>query len=495
MLSSVDLNKTMPKEEYNEEIKKLEIEIGVLQRKAKEIKIPIIIVFEGWDAAGKGTLINNLILPLDPRGFSVFKIIEPNEEERYRPFLWRFWTKIPERGRISIFDNSWYRKVSIDIINKDITDDKIENDFKDIKAFEKQLTDDGYLVLKYFLHISKKVQKERMKKLEKNKSTSWRVTKKDWKHHKIYDKFLNVYQKMIESTDTDNAPWTIIESTDKKFASIKIFKTLIKILNEAIIKKEKQINSIPASNENHIIHDNSINTSILDQINPAIDIPDDQYKNQLKEYQNRLRDLEYIIYKKRIPVIILYEGWDAAGKGGNIRRLIQKMDPRGYEVIPISAPNDIEKAHHYLWRFWNKMPKAGHIAIFDRSWYGRVMVERVEGFCSDNEWKRAYNEINEMEKHFINFGMVLVKFWLHIDKDEQLRRFKERESTSYKNWKLTDEDWRNREKWDFYKLAIDEMLYRTSTSYAPWTIVESNFKKYARIKTLKTVIDCIEKTI
>jgi polyphosphate kinase 2 (PPK2 family) len=300
---------------------------------------------------------------------------------------------------------------------------------------------------------------------------------------------------MIESTDTDNAPWTIIESTDKKFASIKIFKTLIKILNEAIIKKEKQINSIPASNENHIIHDNSINTSILDQINPAIDIPDDQYKNQLKEYQNRLRDLEYIIYKKRIPVIILYEGWDAAGKGGNIRRLIQKMDPRGYEVIPISAPNDIEKAHHYLWRFWNKMPKAGHIAIFDRSWYGRVMVERVEGFCSDNEWKRAYNEINEMEKHFINFGMVLVKFWLHIDKDEQLRRFKERESTSYKNWKLTDEDWRNREKWDFYKLAIDEMLYRTSTSYAPWTIVESNFKKYARIKTLKTVIDCIEKTI
>jgi polyphosphate kinase 2 (PPK2 family) len=171
------------------------------------------------------------------------------------------------------------------------------------------------------------------------------------------------------------------------------------------------------------------------------------------------------------------------------------MDPRGYEVIPIAAPNDIEKAHHYLWRFWQEFPKAGHIAIFDRSWYGRVLVERVEGFCSEQEWRRAYREINEMEEHMVNFGAVLVKFWLHIDQEEQLRRFEARQQTSHKQWKITDEDWRNREKWDSYKEAVDEMLFRTSTMYAPWTIVEANSKYYARLKALKTVIDAVEKRL
>jgi polyphosphate kinase 2 (PPK2 family) len=198
---------------------------------------------------------------------------------------------------------------------------------------------------------------------------------------------------------------------------------------------------------------------------------------------------------KRIPVVIAYEGWDAAGKGGNIRRLTEHLDPRGYEVVPIAAPNDIELAHHYLWRFWREVPKAGHITIFDRTWYGRVLVERVEGFCTVTDWRRAYREINEMERHLTAFGTVLCKFWLQIDRKEQLRRFREREAIAYKKWKITDEDWRNRRKWKAYQAAVEEMLARTSTPHAPWTIVESNCKWYARIKVLDTVIDAIKKAL
>jgi polyphosphate kinase 2 (PPK2 family) len=216
-----------------------------------------------------------------------------------------------------------------------------------------------------------------------------------------------------------------------------------------------------------------------------------EYKEEIRQCQQRVFEIEHEIYTRRIPVVILYQGWDAAGKGGNIRRLTQAMDPRGYVVMPIGAPNDLEKAHHYLWRFWEKFPKAGHIAIFDRSWYERVLVERIEGFCSEAEWKRAYREINEFEEQLVNFGTVLVKLWLHIDPAEQLRRFQDRQQTPAKQWKITAEDWRNREKWEQHKEAVDEMLFRTSTAHAPWTIIEANSKYYARIKTLKTVIDAV----
>ncbi|MBN1411634.1 MAG: polyphosphate:AMP phosphotransferase [Spirochaetales bacterium] len=495
MLDKIDLGRKISKEDYNKEMNDLEIRLGALQRAAKDLEIPVIIVFEGWDAAGKGTLINNLILPMDPRGFKVFTIVRPNAGERYRPFLWRFWTKIPERGRISLFDTSWYRTLYVGGKNRELSGRELSETYNDIKAFESQLTNDGYLLIKFFLHISKNEQKNRMKKLEKDKATSWRVTKKDWKHHKMYETLLTTFQRMIEHTDTENAPWTIVESTDKKFATIKIFKTLIGTLDAAILRRREEGGKADKKRPCKDTHDDRTGTSVLDKINPAQAIDDEEYKRQLKACQNRIRELEYVIYSRRIPVIILFEGWDAAGKGGNIRRLTRKMDPRGYEVIPVSAPNDTEKAHHYLWRFWNKIPKAGHIAIFDRTWYGRVLVERVEGFCTEDEWKRAYKEINEMERHIVNFGTVLVKFWLQIDKDEQMRRFRERETVPYKKWKLTDEDWRNREKWDLYKQAVDEMLYRTSTSYAPWTIVESNSKKYARIKTLDTVITGIDRLL
>jgi polyphosphate kinase 2 (PPK2 family) len=230
----------------------------------------------------------------------------------------------------------------------------------------------------------------------------------------------------------------------------------------------------------------------LDDVDLSPKLAREEYNDLLDDRQRRIRDLEHRSYVERLPVVVLYEGWDAAGKGGNIRRLTQHMDPRGYDVIPIGAPNDIERRHHYLWRFWKELPKAGHIGIFDRSWYGRVLVERVEGYCSPVEWRRAYGEINEFEEAITDFGGVLVKFWLHIDKDAQLRRFRAREATPHKRWKITREDWRNREKWDQYYEAVGDMIRFTGTPCAPWTILAANDKLHARIAALDTVIAAVE---
>jgi polyphosphate:AMP phosphotransferase len=492
MIKSIDLNRKLSRKDYKTQKPGLELKLGKLQRRAVDLKIPIVIVFEGWDAAGKGTLINELILPLDPRGFSVHSTFAPDEEEALRPFLWRFWIKTPARGRIEVFDRSWYRRVLNDRVDGELADSDVGRTFEDIRAFERQLADDGAVIVKFFLHISKKEQKERFEKLLKRKTTAWRVTKEDRRRHKQYGKYLAVTGTMLAETDADHAPWTIIEAHDRRFATVKIFETIIGSLETRISQEERSKKSrvkVAASNAGPMA------SSILGKVDLARTLDRGRYDTRLDRLQKELRDLEHRIYMERVPVVILYEGWDAAGKGGNLRRLTRKLDPRGYDVIPIGAPNDIEKAHHYLWRFWTQIPKAGHIAIFDRSHYGRVLVERVEGFCTRQEWKRAYREINEMEQHLVDYGTILLKFWLHIDPKEQLRRFKAREANPHKSWKITDEDWRNRKKHKQYEEAVEEMLFRTGTPCAPWTIVESNCKRYARIKVLETVVKAIRKRV
>ena len=494
MLKNIDLSRKVSKEEYKSIKDQLELKLAELQRHAKELNIPVIVVFEGWDAAGKGTLINDLILPLDPRGFSVYSTHQPNQEEAMRPFLWRFWNHTPERGRLTIYDRSWYRTVLFERVSGNVKKKDLPDTFNDIRSFERQLADDGNIIIKFFLHISCKEQKKRFDKLRKNRATSWRVTKEDLKRQRQYNKYLAATEEMLAETDSDFAPWTVIEAHDQRFASLKIFKTVISALEQSIRRMQRKSGTrkkTPAKDTGIDLPEN-MNPSILDSVDLSLSYEQDEYRSKLKKLQKQIRQLEHEIYEHRIPVVIVYQGWDAAGKGGNIRRLTETMDPRGYEVIPIAAPNDIEKEHHYLWRFWAKMPKAGHISIFDRSWYGRVMVERVEGFCSEAEWKSAYRQINEMEKHLTNFGTILLKFWIHIDKDEQLARFKARQNDKHKQWKITEEDWRNREKWDQYKTAVEEMLFRTSTPFAPWTIVESNCKWYARVKVLDTVINAIK---
>lgn len=494
MLGNLDLTKTLQKSEYKSAMDELEIQAGKLQREAIRLRIPVIILFEGWDAAGKGTLINRLTLSLDSRGFVVYPISPPNEEELFRPFLWRFWIKIPPEGRMTILDRSWCGRVLEDRIDKTVKSKVWQKAYDEILSFERQLASDGYLIMKFFLHISKKEQKKRFKRLKENPATSWRVTERDKQHHDQYEEYMTAYEDLLTKTHTEKAPWTIIEAHDRRYATVKFFKTFCSLLSRRLQEHKSADTCTPAA---PIIPPELAPpaVSILDNVDLSQTLDRDRYNSLLKPLQEKMREMEHEIYFRRIPVVVVYQGWDAGGKGGNIRRLVQNMDPRGYEVVSIAAPNEIEKQYHYLWRFWKKFPKAGHFAIFDRSWYGRVMVERIEGFCSEAEWRRAYFEINEMEEQWVNFGAVIFKFWLHISPDEQLRRFKRRESIEHKKWKINEEDYRNREKWDLYKEAVDEMLYRTSTSYAPWTIIEANSKLYARIKALQTVVTTLEKKI
>ncbi len=498
MLSKIDLNQTLDQKTYKAELKRLEVTLAELQRKIKELKIPVIIAIEGWSASGKGNLISRIVYPLDPREFNVYTMSKVTEDAQMRPFLWSFWTKTPLKGRMTIYDKTWHR-VALPFLGTawQLKTKEREGFYYDINQFEKQLYDDGTLLIKLFLHIGKDEQKKRFRELEKKADTKWRVNEKDWEQNENYEKCLKVFENMIQQTNSGESQWSVIEANDRRFAIIKAYKVII-----SKIKAEIEIRLMEQEIKKHEIKAVATDSSempsaisILSSIDLDKTISDEEYKEKIKFYQKKISDIGYKLYTKRRSVVMVYEGWDAAGKGGNIKRLTEELDPRGYEVVPIAKPTQEELDHHYLWRFFNKMPKDGHIGIFDRSWYGRVLVERLEGFCSTKSWQHAYKEINDMELHLSNHGVIIFKFWFQIDKETQLKRFTDRENDSNKSYKMTDEDWRNREKWDLYEKAIDEMLFKTNTSYAPWVIIESNNKKYARIKVLEIVTGELEKAL
>ena len=492
MLERIDLTSEMDKKAYKTAREALDIRLGALQRKCREAGIPIMILFDGFDAAGKGLQINRLIQALDPRGFDVYTGDKDGEEESMRPFLWRFWTKTPAAGRLVIFDTSWYRKVQSDRFDGKTKESELEDAFYDILAFEKQLTDGGTVLIKLFLDISKKEQKKRFLRLEESEETSWRVTKQDWKRNEHYGKYREFSDEMLEKTHAPYAPWHVIEAEDKNYGAMRILETVADCMEEAL--RAKNAGPAPVLFDGPLPPDR-YKKGILSKADLSKSLEREEYKKKLNKLQKKLSVLHGELYRLRIPVVLGFEGWDAAGKGGAIRRLTSHLDPRGYKVCPTASPSGIEKSHHYLWRFWNNVPKDGHIAIFDRTWYGRVMVERIEDFCTEAEWHRAYQEINDMELHLSHAGAVILKFWIHIDKDEQERRFNDRMTNPEKQWKITDEDWRNREKWDQYEEAVNEMLEKTSTEYAPWIVVEGNSKYYARVKVLETVAEALEKKI
>ncbi len=493
MLEKLDLTKTLEKENYKEKMGLLVPELGKLQRECKELGIPVMIAFEGYGAAGKGVQIGELIKALDPRGFEVYAVKTETQEEKLHPFLWRFWTKMPAKGRIAIYDSSWYRKVLVDRFDKKTKKEKVEREFASICSFEEQLTADGMVIIKIFLAIDKGEQRKRFDKLLESEETAWRVSKGDLKRNKKYEA---INEEMLSRTDTDCAPWHIVEATDRRFATAKIYDIVCRVLKERVeeAKKRKEGNAEERGMK-ELSKDKVLGESILNKADLSLAYTKEEYKEQLSKLQKKIEKLHGELYRRRIPVVLGFEGWDAGGKGGAIKRLTEKMDPRGYVVHPTASPNDVEKAHHYLWRFWVDMPKAGHVTIFDRTWYGRVMVERIEGFCTKAEWQRAYKEINDMERDLTDAGAIVLKFWMHIDKNEQERRFKARQENPEKQWKITDEDWRNREKWELYEEAVNEMILRTSTKNAPWIVVEGNCKYYARIKVLKTVIEAIEERL
>ena len=469
--------------ELKKEIEALSDELARLQRLMKKEEIPVIIAVEGWGASGKGILINNFILPLDPRGFCVYTIKDENDEESRYPFLRRFMTKTPKKGEISIFDRSWYRRVLNDHIEERVAPERFTQDIEEINDFEKLFTDDGFLLIKLFLNISKSEQKKRLKELSENKETAWRVTQDDIKHNKQYDKYEKVFHKIRELTDKKDAHWKIVDANDLDEASVNIMKYLAEVFAKKLSEHENKPKIERADMKK------TPETAHLSSVDLSADIEKKDYKKELFEYQEKLSRIHNRLYLKKQPVAVVFEGWDAAGKGGAIKRLTQAFDPRGYRVVSTPAPTPDELAHHYLWRFWNNIPKTGHIAIFDRSWYGRLMVEPIEGFCNSEEYERAFNEINNFEKHLTNSGMKIIKFFIHISPDEQLKRFYDRKNNPLKAWKLTDEDFRNREKWDEYVYAIERMIENTSTPYAPWHIIAGDSKKYARIEVQKTVIN------
>ena len=455
----------------------------------KDKRIPVLIVVEGWGTSGKGTLISNIIKNIDPRFFKVCNIEQRTAEEKRYPFLKKYFDLIPEQGKISLFDGGWMNEITRLRLRGELSDDEYEQKVRSIKCFERQLVEDGYLLIKLFIQISKKEQKKRIDTLLADKNTKWRISDHDIEQNKHYDEHLQAYKSFIDETDDAYSPWYVIDGSSENWAQLQALDIIDEALDTAFLNSN--INYPVLQNPFKLVKTKKLADISLDDKT----LTEEEYDRRLDELQDRLKELHYKLYRKKIPVIIAYEGWDAAGKGGNIKRITAALDPRGYEVHPIASPEPHEKARHFLWRFWTRLPKDGHIAIFDRTWYGRVMVERLEGFCTENEWKRAYNEINEFEKELVDWGAVVVKFWVQIDKDTQLSRFTERQNTPEKQWKITDEDWRNREKWDQYETAVNEMIKKTSTSFAPWIILESNDKKYARIKALETVIECIERKI
>ena len=503
MLEKVDLNLSIPKDQYKLLFTPLQLKLGELQREARELGVPLVVLFEGWEAAGKGTVINRLVQRMDPRGFKVHPISGPTEDERLRPFPWRFATRMPRRGRMAVFDRSWYGRVLVKRVEGLIDQDTWRRAYDQILQFERQHVDDGAVIVKFWLHISKKEQRRRFKKIRKDPSLAWKVGKAERREHKRYAAYARAVEEMLERTSTADAPWTVVEATCSRFARVKVLETLVDATQQALHKARAAkaartdgaaaVPSVGGGVEPEPGPERVTRTdTLLERVDLSQELTREAYTARLRPLQRRLRQLEHEMFLARLPAVIVYEGWDAAGKGGNIKRLVNRLDPRGYEVIPIAAPTREELEHHYLWRFWKQIPKAGHLTLFDRSWYGRVMVERVEGFCQEAEWRRAYQEINEFERMVAAPGTVVVKFWIHISQQEQLRRFKEREVSPHKSWKLTDEDWRNRERWDAYREAVVDMIQRTSTTYAPWTIIAGDSKYFARIQALETVVAALE---
>ena len=477
------------KEDIKERLTQARSRLYKLQMEIKEHKVPVVVLFEGWSASGKGSTISKVIKNIDPRFFKVATMSAPTEDDLRRPFLYRYFKVLPEAGKFTFLDSGWMDQTCREKLDRKLKAEDYMKRIDSVRRFERQLTDNGYLVLKFFMHIDRKEQRKRMENLLDSKDTRWRVDEYDLWQNDHYKKCRKVFDQYIRDTNASAAPWYIVDAADAKWAELQVMETLVSNIEVAL---QNNAHSVP----------------LLQNVFPLVEMPkladiplegkeveDAQYKAELKELQEKLGSLHNRLYRKRVPVIITYEGWDAAGKGGNIKRIAEALDPRGFEVHPIASPEPHEKARHYLWRFWTRLPKNGHIAIFDRTWYGRVMVERLEGFCSENDWKRAYNEINEFEKELSDWGAVIIKFWVQIDKDTQLQRFTDRQNNPEKQWKITDEDWRNREKWDQYETAVDEMIEKTSTTYAPWHILESVDKKYARLKALHIVIDELEKVL
>ncbi len=609
MLETVDFMQEAPdKEAYKAKRDELMQRLTALQQRARAEHVGLVVLFEGWNGAGKGSRISDLMYRLDARATTVHVTPDldmaavrgfagaPWGVQDFYPPMQQFWKALGERGTITFYDRGWYSssvqrmlltETGDELFEDDECDDgkkrkhddcgkgrkgraaeaaafarderrarSIDRAVESAAEFERQLVNDGYVLVKFFVHVREKMQRRRLERLYDDPATRWRVSEGKLASAADYPHAYRLYDRLLSRSDFSFAPWTLINGEEKRSANLKIAETLCEALERALEAPEDedakaaaeaaaansdkalaevsagagkasagtaaaasagfapdgyphtpdpaedaeavaaaeaiaklQHSQAPTASRFILVEDPPTLSKKYDEVVP---MDDEEYKKRLKKEQKRLYRLELEMYRKRIPLIALFEGWDAAGKGGAIKRVAQALDARAYTIFPSPAPTRPELLHPHLWRYWTRLPKAGHVGIYDRSWYGRVLVERIEGFATPAEWGRAYDEINDFERELARWGAILLKFWIDVSPEEQLRRFREREDTPAKRWKITSEDWRNRAKRQQYRSAANDMMRLTSTPFAPWIIVPGDDKKTARIEVVSAVADALE---
>jgi AMP-polyphosphate phosphotransferase len=489
VFEAAEVGSALPKERYKALAEKLRVDLLDAQKELAGSGLSLAVLIGGVEGSGKTEFANLLLSWLDARGVETFALDAATDEERERPFFWRFWRVLPPAGRSQLLLGSWYTEPIVARVFKQLKPEELDFHLDRAADFERMLVQEGVVLVKLWLHLSKKEQKKRFKALEADKDTRWRVTALDWRFHRKYDRFRKVCERALMKTDVPGAPWRVVEASDRRWRDATGARAVLETMKERLAEAKAPKPAPRPDRPKPAVN------NVLRKLDLSLKFPDEEFEEELESLQGRIGSLTRKLRKKNRSMIIGFEGPDAAGKGGAIRRLSAAMDARLYTVKSVAAPTDEEKAHPYLWRFWRSLPRQGRVTVYDRTWYGRVLVERIEGFAAPAEWKRAFAEINAFEEQLDEFGTIVLKFWLAVSPEEQLRRFKSRKKTPFKQYKITDEDWRNREKWDAYEAAACEMIERTSTERAPWVLVEGENKNWARIKVLKTVAERLEKEL
>lgn len=485
MLAAYELGRSLSKEQYDAVLPGLRLAMLLAQERLRKADFSVIVLVNGPDGAGKSETVNALHEWFDARYLHTEAYEPPSEEERERPEFWRYWRWLPSAGRIGVFSGSWYSAPLRHRVKGELDDAALAESCGRINAFERTLFDNGTLLVKLWFHIGKKAQRRRLESLESDKATRYRVTKEDWKNHQRYDQIVEATELLLNHTSTGYAPWRVVDGEDARHRNVSAARAILDALEARLGQQRPPAPPVrlPPMPDPY---------TLLDRLDLSKSLDKRAYESSVAELQSRISLLVRKLKKRDKSAILVFEGADAAGKGGAIRRITWALDARSYRVIPISAPSDEERAHHYLWRFWRWLPRRGRVTIFDRSWYGRVLVERVEGFAREPEWQRAYQEINEFERELLRGGVILIKFWLHVSLEEQARRFDARANDPTKRHKITPEDYRNREQANQYEAAAAEMIARCSPPTAPFTLVEANDKYFARVKVLQTVCEQLE---
>ncbi len=492
MLDNIILGRHVSKDDYKKELPELRERLLVAQRALRQQGVAVLILIEGMDGSGRAEVVNRLQEWLDPRGIQTHTFWQPSDEERERPAYWRYWRALPATGEMAIFMGGWYRELLTDAVKGQFDEAGLDARITPINDIEQMLAADRTLILKFWYHLPKEAQESRLKHENATPDDRYANPKDALQGREVLIKWA---ERILRRSDMAHAPWFGIEAEDERYRDLATGYSLLAAMEKRLSEQENKRSAQLPPIEPVLPHASSARITLLDQVDLTRRVDKADYTVRLEKCQEQLRKLTWKAYELGITTYLVFEGWDAAGKGGTIRRLTSGMDARLYRAIPYGAPSSHELQHHYLWRFWRQLPRKGRVAIFDRSWYGRVLVERIEGFCTPAEWRRAYHEINDFEQQLINGKNLLLKFWLHISDAEQLRRFEDRQNTPWKNYKITDEDWRNREKRADYELAVNEMILRTGTEYAPWHVIANEDKYFGRIQVLETVCHALDERI